>query len=135
MIFRFLSIVFLKWVANLLAVVVLLRFVIPGGWHGFLKAGPIWIASFVIAFLFAEWAFQKQLPSKRDLIRLIVVWVVVSYSLDIIGSVMVFDTPRVAMYGTDLHVTMLFEIAAILAAAYVTRRRKIEKTLGEGMEV
>lgn len=135
MMFRFLSIVLLKWTANLLAVVLLLRFVVPGGWHGFLKAGPIWIASFIIAFLFAEWAFQKQLPSKRDLIQLVVIWIVVSYSLDIVGSVMVFDTARVALYGTDLHITMLFEVGAILAAAYVTRRRKIEKTLGEGMEV
>ncbi len=131
---RLFSIVLLQWVTNLFAVLVLLQFVIPGSWQGNLKAVPIWLVSFLLAFLFAEWAFDKRLPERRDTIELILVWVVVSVTLNILGSVLVFKTARVALYGTDLHITMLFEIIAIVLAAHATRRRKILRALGEGME-
>ncbi|MEK7115792.1 MAG: hypothetical protein AAB879_00165 [Patescibacteria group bacterium] len=133
MIFRLVSIVILKWVVNLFAVLALLRFVIPPAWHGNLKAAPIWLVSFILAFLFAEWAFARRLHGKRSTVECIVLWVVVSYTLNIFASVVTFATARVAIYGTDLHITTLSEIAAILLAAHATRRRKIEMSLGEGM--
>lgn len=131
--FRFLSIVSLKWVANVLAMLLLLRFLIPHAWTGFLKAAPIWVVSFVIAFLFAEWALATRLPNTKNLFQLILTWIVVSYLLNILGSVFLFQTARVALYGTDLHLTSVMELLAILLAASVIRRRKLQAVLGEGM--
>ncbi len=131
---RTLSVILLKWSVNLLATLVLIRYVIPHGWNGYAEAAPVWVASFVIAFAFAEWIFRPKLPGKKETIRLVIMWVVLTYVLNVLGSVILFNTPRVAIYGTDLYVTLLFEIVAIILAAIVTRQRKIEKMLGEGME-
>ncbi len=132
--FRLFSIIFLKWIANALAVFVSLRFFIPHAWQGFLKAAPIWALSFVIAFVFAKWAFAARFPTRRDLFSLMAMWVVVSYTLNIFGSVLLFQTARVALYGTDLHLASAWELLAILLAALLVRRQKLRAALGEGME-
>jgi len=132
---RFFLISLARWVVDIVLVGFLLRLVIPDTWSGLATAVPIWVVSFLLAFAIAEWAFRRHIPTKHDIALLIVLWLVVGYALDILLAYFLIGSALVVAKSTDRHMTYLFEIGAILLAAYVTRRRKLKETLGEGMEM
>ncbi len=130
---RYAGIATVKWIANLILVSLTLRFLIPETFRGYVNAAPIWLLSFVLAFACAEWAFRRKLPGRSDVLVLAIVWLIVSYSLDVFQVLFTFGNIYVLL-SPELHVTTVLEILAIALAAFTTRRRKIEAALGEGME-
>lgn len=132
---RFIGFSVLNWITNIILVMVLLRFAVPGTFRGFALAAVPWVVSFVLAFFFAELAFHTKLPGRRETMTLIVIWLIVGYSFHLLYALVVFQNVLVVLQSPDLHLTYVFEVAAILLAGYVIRRRKIKATLGEGMEM
>jgi hypothetical protein len=131
--FRFVWISLLNWTTNLVIVMVLLRFILPDSLHGFVLAIIPWAISFVLAFAFAELAFRPKLPGKNEAAMLVILWLVIGYSLHILYATFILNNALVVLRAADLHITYAFEVAGILCAAYVTRRRKIKEVLGEGL--
>lgn len=131
---RFVWIALLHWITNLALVMAVLRFALPQGLRGFALAAIPWLLSFILAFFYTEWAFRHTLPDRRTTVLLLCLWLVIGYSLHLFYAAYMFNNVFVVLRSPDLHLTYLFEIAAILLAAYVTRRRRIKAALGEGME-
>lgn len=130
---RYLGFSFLKWLVNLF-VLSLLFYALPHTWGGFILAVPAWIVSFIIAFAFAELAFGKELPGKRETVSLLVVWMLVSFTMQLLYSWFFLGTVAPVIISIDTYVQYVLEILAIVMAAYITRRRRIRFELGEGME-
>jgi hypothetical protein len=131
---RYLIVSFFKWLVNLFAVSLLFMYVLPSTWGGYALSFPAWIVSFIVAFACAELAFGKELPGKRETLRLLAVWMVVSLTLQILYAWFFFGTVSPVVRSLDVYVQYVLEIFAIVLAAYLTRRRKIKWELGEGME-
>lgn len=132
---RFLLISIVRWIANMLAVSAVLKFLIPSAWSGYAIDAPIWVVSFLLAFAIAEWAFKKKIPGRNDIALFAVLWFVVGFSLDVLFSFLVLGSASIMVQSSDRAITYIFEFAAILLAAYLTRRRKVKAALGEGMEM
>ena len=131
---RFTLISLLKWFAQLTASALIVRYVMPAGWSGYAISAPMWLVNFGLAFGFAEWAYRKTLPGRRETIRLLICWMVVTITLQLLfaqfflGSVLYFTG------SLEMYVQLLLEVLAILLAARVTRKRKMNKVLSEGIE-
>ena len=113
---RYAGIATVKWIANLILVSLTLRFLIPETFRGYVNAAPIWLLSFVLAFACAEWAFRRKLPGRSDVLVLAIVWLIVSYSLDVFQVLFTFGNIYVLL-SPELHVTTVLEILAIALAA------------------
>ena len=133
--FKFFSISLIRWTLNMLVVAALLKYVIPSDWSGMATAAPIWVVSFFLAFALAEWAFRGASPKKNTVALLLVNWIVVNLTLDILFAYYVLGYAVIAVKSPDRWVTYMVEIAAIFLAAYVTRRRNIRELMSEGIEL
>ena len=131
---RFIGFSILNWITNIVVIMFLLQYVIPQSWNPNLIALGPWFVSFVIAFIYAELAFRKKLPGMREAVTLAAIWLVIGYTLHIFYAEYLFGTARVVLLSPDIHITYVCELAAIGLAATVTRRKRIEAALGEGLE-
>lgn len=130
---RTIGISFLKWLINYYLVVVMIVYALPADWHGYAITIPMWMLSLIVAFGFAYWLFHSHLPTSRDTAIVIVIWMVVSLTLQIFHAFYYMGTLAPLIYGPDMYVQYLLEIIAILSASYYLRRKKIQSTLGEGL--
>ncbi len=119
----------------MLIVTALLKWVIPSDWSAMMQAAPIWIASFFLAFILAEWAFRGATPKKNTVALLLVNWLVVNLTLDILFAYYILGFAALAIKSPEHWVTYMMEIAAIFLAAYVTRRRSVRELMSEGIEL
>lgn len=135
MFFRFLFTSLTRWVLNMLLVVAMLKYIIPSEWPGMATAAPIWVMSFLLAFGLAEWAFRTIVPTKQSIAVLLLNWLIVNLTLDILFAYYIIGTAAAAVKSADHWVTYMVEIAAIFLAAYVTRRRNVREMMSEGIEL
>jgi hypothetical protein len=130
--FRALSISFLKWMTFLIVSFVLLRFVftfLTGWW----LAIPMWAVAFGNAFLFADWAFSKRTLSNKELAAFIVIWMVVTMTLQLLHAQFLTGDIRYALNSPELYVQYLLELLAIFLASSHARKKLMRSILGEGM--
>lgn len=130
---RTIGISFLKWLANYFVTILLIVYLLPSDWHGYFIVIPMWILSFIVALTFAFWLFHPRLPTSRDTAIVIVIWLAVSWSIQVFHAFYYFGTLAPLIYGPDMYVQYLLEILAILGMSYYMRRKKIQATLGEGL--
>jgi hypothetical protein len=119
----------------MMVITALMKYVIPPDWSPMMIAAPIWVVSFFLAFALAEWAFRGAVPKKNTVALLIVNWLVVNLTLDILFAYYILGFAALAIKSTDHLVTYMIEIAAIFLAAYVTRRRHVHELMSEGIEL
>ncbi len=130
---RYLSLSILHWIAASAATFLLVQYVIPHALTGYTLAAPMWVIQFAIAFGFVMWAFHTKLPGRRETMMLLIIWFVITFALEAAFETSLAGRPAFLIYSTDLHVQYFLELAAILLAAYLTRRRRIKAVLSEGM--
>jgi hypothetical protein len=121
--FRFIAISLLKWFVVLIVNMLLLQFVLPRAWTGYSLSASLWFVAFLISFFFAEWAFGKKFPHRHDVWKLLIVWMVISVTLQILHGIYVLGDVLYVINSPDFYVQYLLEILAILLAAQATRRR------------
>ncbi len=130
---RFAAISSLKWIANILAIILLSTYVIPGSWSGYVRAIPLWFLSFVVAFVFAEWALYWVHPGRLEIIRLLSAWLVLSLSYQVLYGYISLGNVYSVIYSFDIYAQFILEVCAVLLAAYALRRHKILSLLDEGL--
>lgn len=130
---RYLVISFCKFVAHFMLTSLFMLYVLPRTWHGYAVSVPMWFVSFVIAFVFAELAFKTKMPGKNETALLLGIWMVVSLTLQIFLVVYLLGTVMPLINSFDVYIQYMLEALAILMSAYLTRRRKIKATFGEGL--
>jgi len=130
---RYLGVSFLKWVAVYAAVALVTQTIVPKTVSGYALAAVAWLVAFMVSFGFAEWAFITQIPGKQETVSLICIWMTVTLTIFIFYFWYFFGTVKPFLYSIDTYVQLLLELLAILLAAYLTRRRKIKATFGEGL--
>jgi hypothetical protein len=133
MFLRTLGISIVKWIAVFFAVTVFTSYVAPKSLHGYWLALPIWVMVFAIAYGFAYWVFHIKIPSRRDLLLLIAIWMVVTICLEAFYEVMTIGQPVFLLYSPDIYVQYLLEIIAILVCAQRIRKEKMKSVSGEGL--
>ncbi len=130
---RYLGISIVKWITVFTAMSVMTMY-ITGGLRGYLLDIPIWAMAFAVAYGFAYWALHPTIPGKRELIQLIIIWVVVTLTLEAFYEILSIGQ-IVFVYGPDFFGQYLFEIAAIFLAARVIHNKKIRAAGSEGLSV
>lgn len=130
--FRFLVVSFLKFLATLVAIVVLGK-ILPERTPSALMIAASWTVAFILAFVFASWAFGKRLPERNDRLLLAGIWTLVYLSGFLTyGILMSVRGPRVVV-SMEILIQLALELGAIALAAYSARRRRFAAVLGEGM--
>lgn len=131
---RFIAISSVKWIANWFLVALFLVFVVPRSVQGYGLAACVWILSFIIAFIFARWAFGARMPDRRDTIALCAVWVVVMILFQSFWEFFQYGQLIFSFLTVDILGTIVVEVFAVVLASYVTRRHRLHATISEGME-
>ena len=134
MIFRYIGISIVKWIAVFTAISVLTTYV-ANGLTGYVLALPVWALAFAMAYGFAYWALHPTMPGKRELTRLILIWMVVTIVLEVYYELLTIGQVVFILYSPDLYVQYLLEIIAIFFAARTIRRKKFRSAAGEGLSV
>ncbi len=124
----------LKWFTLHVLTAFLIKFILPESWHGFWISVPVWILAFAVAFGFAEWAFKLNIPDKKTMTALLIVWMIVSLTLQILQAQFILGSVLFVINSIDIYAQYILEILAIFLAARAVRKRKINSILGEGME-
>jgi len=135
MFFRYLGISIIKWIAVYTAILTFTMYVAPPGLRGNWLAIPIWIMVSAISYEFATWAMHIRIPTKRDLILLISIWMVVTICIEWFVESMAYGQPYFLLHDYQNYVQYLLEIVAILYAARVLRKKKLKRASGEGLAV
>lgn len=135
MLFRFLALSVLKWLANFAAAFILLGFVLPNQFTGLELDIPVWIVSTLIAFMFATWAVSKKMPSNRDTFMLLAIWTIVSITGFLIYGMVYSNYGPWAVVSPEILIQLVLESVAVYLACYRVRRMRIKSVLGEGMTV
>ena len=130
---RSISITFLAWLVRLFLSALILQYVIPSSWRGYAVAAPMWLLGIGVVFAAAEWAFHERLPGKRETLIFLISWIGLTVVLQIMYSFFLFGTVLPFINSLEIYIQYVFEILTILVVAYLTRRRRIKDTLGEGM--
>lgn len=129
-IFRYAFISFVKFTVALFGLFSVYVYLLPDWVSGNVLVGITWLAVFLIAFLFAEWAFHPAAPMNKDIVLLVVVWFSVTITM-MLGYGILFSPRGPAIVATwEILGQFVFELAAILLAGYATRRRKLKQYLG-----
>ncbi|MBU1348822.1 hypothetical protein KJ781_02020 [Patescibacteria group bacterium] len=132
--FRFLLISFLKFIATMAAIVMLVK-MLPDATPSAVIIIVSWALALIFAFLFASWAFGTRLPIRKDVLSLVTIWSLVYVTGFLMyGILLSVRGPRV-LISMEILVQLALEIGAILFAAYSIRRRRFAAVLGEGMTV
>jgi uncharacterized RDD family membrane protein YckC len=130
---RSISITFLAWLARLVLSAVVLQYVIPFPWSGYMVAVPMWVLAVAVVFAAAEWAFHAQLPGKRETVTFVVSWVGLTVVLQVMYSFFLFGTVLPFINSLEIYIQYVLEILTIVTVAYLARRRRVKDSLGEGM--
>lgn len=133
LVLRYLGVSIIKWFGVYTTALVFVAYVAPSTMKGYLLALPIWALSTLVAYGFAYWAMHTKMPGKHEIIALITVWMVVTLCIEAFYEIMAVGSPVFLLHSIDLYVQYLLEIAAILFAARVLRKRKMRAASGEGM--
>ncbi len=131
--FRFVTIISLKWSANILAVILLSTHVIPSAWSGYVRAIPLWFVSFVVAWIFSEWALRRVQPGRQEVALLLILWLMLSLSYQLLYGYISLGNVYSVINSLEMYIQFVLEICAVLLAAYAVRRRKVLSALGEGL--
>lgn len=132
--FRFIAIISLKWIANILSVIILSFYVIPQEWQGYTRAALFWFLSFVIAFVFAEWAMRRLLPGRRVVVLLLSLWLFLSLLYQMLYGYVSLENVYAVLNSFDTYIQFLLESIALVLAARSVRQQKLAQVAGEGME-
>lgn len=132
--FRFLVISFLKWV-TMFGAILALASLLPDVLSGWPLMILTWIMAFILAFLFATWAFSKRMPDRRDTLLLIAIWSLIFFTGFFVYGLIFSVRGAMVMFSIELLIQLALEIIAIFFASYSIRRRRIASLLGEGMTV
>ncbi len=132
--FRFIGISLLKWVADTVAIMLVLGYVVPHSWHGYALSFPIWIMTTALAYGFAYWALHPSYPTQKNVIILLIVWMVITFMFEASYEVFIIGVP-ILFSNIDTIVQYMLEIAAILMVARVLRIKKMHSAAGEGIAV
>lgn len=124
---------FVGWILSMVLVVLVLRFVLPDSLHGVALAILPWCISFVIAFIVAEKAFAPSLPGAHQTSILSILWIVIGFTLFLVYGEFFLGDVRFIVNSSETYVSLLVQVLGVCLASYVTRRRKIKETLGEGL--
>jgi len=130
---RYLGISLLKWFGIFTVNLIFVSYVAPSFLKGYLLSLPIWALVFLVSYWFAFWAMHLKLPGKREVTGLIIIWMVSTICLEVFYEIMAVGRPIFILHSPDLYVQYLLEIAAILLAARMLRKRKMRAASGEGM--
>lgn len=125
----------LKWFVQYFVVSFLTIFAVPIGLSGYLLSVPLWLVTFFIAFIFAEWVYSNHLPNNKNTAILIVIWMAVSLMLYIFLAYFILGSINYVINSIDIYVQLLLEVIAILLATKMIRKNRLSKVLSEGMEV
>ncbi len=87
----------------------------------------------IVAFVFAWWAFDKELPTFKDILVLWALWVAIFFILQIIYDFVLFRQVLFLIAGPDIWIQVAVESAMVLVAALIIRRIKYKKVAAEGM--
>ena len=131
--FRFLWVSLVGWVLNLLLVLLVLRFLLPQTLPGLVLAILPWLISFIVAFIAGDWAFSSVIPGRQETVMFSIIWLVIGFTLFLVYGSFFLGDIRYITNSPDMYVTFVTEILGICLASFVTRRRKIKETLGEGL--
>jgi len=132
--FRFLVISFLKWVV-VFASIAVLSHVAPTVINGWVLSVAVWIVAFILAFVFATWAFSKRLPVRKDTLLLVGIWIFIYFMGFFTYGILLSTNGIRLMVAPEILTQLAIEIVAVLFAAYSSKRRRIASVLGEGMTV
>ncbi len=129
---RFLTISILHWIASIVLSTALALYVLTG-FTGYVLAAPMWAMNFLLAFGFAQWAFHQRLPGPRDTMWFLLIWFIVTFSLQSAFEIYQFGQIYFLINDNFLHIQYFIDLLAILLASYLTRRWKVKSVLSEGM--
>ncbi len=131
--FRYFAISLLKWIFLIFFQLLLMSFILPSTISSTALAWVIWITVICFAFAFACWAFAKQVPGWKDVLKLIGVWLVVSLILQNAFEMFFMGRMLFVLRSPELFFSFELEIVAIILAAVAVRRYKKTKKLAEGI--
>jgi len=133
MFFRYLGISIVKWIAVFSAIMIFTSYIAPQSLRGYWLALPIWILVCLIAYGFGYWAFHLTFPNRRDVIMLLIIWMVVTICLEAFYEIMTIGQPVFLLRSPDLYVQYLLEIVGVLLAIKRIRTQKMRAASGEGL--
>jgi len=131
---RFAGISTLKWLAFNFLLSVLFYF-LPTFFFGIWIRIMMWVLAAVVAFIFAWWAFDKELPTFKDIVVLWALWAAVFFILQVIYDFVLFGQVMFIVAGPDIWIQLLIETLMVVMAALVIRKLKYRKVATEGMVV
>lgn len=135
LVLRYLGISIIKWFGVFTVTLVFARYVAPDWMKGYALALPTWALISFVAYGFAFWAMHIKMPGKHEIITLLLVWIIVTFCLQAFFEIMAFGSPVFLLRSPDLYIQYLIEIASIMVAARVLRKRKMRAVSGEGIAV
>lgn len=115
------------------SILLMLMFVVPDWLSSLLTAISVWTIGFLVAFLFAQWAFAKRMPTKGDVILLASLHLFVAVLFYAIYGIFVSENGVLILFTPDFSIEIILEILAILLSAYRIKRLRMKSVLGEGM--
>ncbi|MDQ7814903.1 MAG: hypothetical protein RDU25_03825 [Patescibacteria group bacterium] len=129
---RFAGISTVKWLAfNFLLSV--LFFFLPTFFFGIWVRIMMWVLAALVAFIFAWWAFDKELPTLKDIVVLWALWVAIFFILQVIYDFVLFGQVMFIFAGFDIWIQLAIETLMVVTAALVIRKIKYKKVASEGM--
>jgi len=131
---RYIGIAFLKWVMMYFVLMLAIQYIVPESLGGWWLALPMWILASAVAFPFAYWALHPSAPTKKGIIELAVVWVVVSALLQIGYDWMIWGQFIFSFNSPELLIQYALEIGMIVIAALYIRKKKLKASMPKGME-
>lgn len=133
--FRFLMIASLSVAATFGAMMLSVGFILPAATPARVMTVSVWLLAFFLALLFARWAYAKQLPTRRDALLFLALYLMASIVAYL--SYGIFLSSRGPWVIVTPEILVQFSVAgiAILLEAYRLRRRQIRASFGEGMTV
>jgi hypothetical protein len=123
MLFRYFAVSLVKWFAVNAATVVVLFLVLPKNWSGGEISAPIWIMTFAIAVGFAYWALNKRKPGYKDVLKLLVVWLVVTLVMQNAFDYFIIGRALFILRSFDALAALIIELLGVIVGAIILRWR------------
>lgn len=130
MILRTIGISVLKWLVVFLAIAFAYA-AIPPSLGSVLPLVVAWIATFVVAFLFATWMFHPTMPDRKTTWSVFGIWMIVTVTGYIAYVLLVSRLGVRELVSMQLVGQLAVESFAILFASFMRKRRMLKQELGE----
>ena len=113
-----------KWLANFVIIMLVFTYLVPASFNKYLDLSIGWVISFLLAMVFAYWAFYKTLPSDKQLFVYLIIWIVVTLIMELIIDVISFPDPLSMFLRYELLVQIILEIAGVFVIHRAMKRQQ-----------